>query len=96
MSGDTPIVNKMEAKLNWVSPMMLSYCSKVIMPWSGCSDHPDIASEAICLPKNFTKALPSIFLGMTVGSSGRAIYGRGGGGGLGDKVFYGQCENVEG
>ena len=71
------------------------------MPWSGRSDHSDIASEAICLPKNFAKALSSIFPGMTLiprrnsfGNNGHAIYW-GGGAVLADKVFYGQCENVE-
>ena len=63
MSGNKPIANKMEAKMNWISPMMHSCCLKEIIPWSGCSDHSDIASEAICLPKNFTKALSSIFWG---------------------------------
>ena len=77
----------MEAKLNWLSPMMLRYCSKVIVPWSGRSDYSDVASGAICLPKNFTEALSSIFPGMTVtprrnsfGNNGRAIYWGGGGG----------------
>ena len=67
------------------------------MPWSGCSDHSDIASEAICLPKNFKKALSSIFPGMTLiprrnsfGNNGCAIYW-GGGGGRGVRFWQTRC-----